>query len=548
MKSVLLVILFLMQLIPIENNAQHPETEHRNKSNLKQINFIFDRQQGNYFFQYIDQKNIKLIHRFQINSFNNRIGITQYHILNTDTKRDSKKLFGLTDTSGTILIPCIYEKLESTENPNFFRFYTKDSFGVLSPQKGEISKYPKISTQPINNKSRSKFNSFIYNNQPSNYAILRMDGLQGVYSYLQEKLVVPCNYDQITLHGDMAIGQRRDSIVYYHCQTGEKSQFLKEIQPLNNYKYFYIKFHNDSSLICTNPADPLNSDYHPLAIDRVLEFHNQHLIAVKSGKFGLKDEFGNLSIPFVYEDIFFLDKDLLLVKKDYLWAISNFQNQILTSFQFQDVEKQNLVNFNNFLQFSHCDTSQNELLKFYDYESTTGKTAENLGAEIKKSLLAKKRELNSRKISNYDISAYPTYVLKSDQGFQLIQIAYKSQIKIDSLHWDNVFISPRIYDYPFEIGVQKRNKFGYYDPKKNVKSYLKYDGLYFNPALFFYENLLFSGTHNEQSPFAVVKNGTIYSRSSLSKTDWLKKLTNPPNWPSRYQEKPKWRKVEKKVE
>ena len=181
-------------------------------------------------------------------------------------------------------------------------------------------------------------------------------------------------------------------------------------------------------------------------------------------------------------------------------------------------------------------------MKYFGYESGYGQSNEYLLADIKKSLITIKSELYSRKLSKYDDFVYPSYVLRTATGFQLVKVKSKEEVEIDSLSWDNVYMIPGFYGYPSEIGVQKGNKFGYYNAEKSIEKYLRYDGIYFYYELFYYQGILFSGTHNEQSPFTIVKKGNVYTKSSYSKTNWLKRITTPPNWPAYYQEKPKWRK------
>lgn len=68
-------------------------------------------------------------------------------------------------------------------------------------------------------------------------------------------------------------------------------------------------------------------------------------------------------------------------------------------------------------------------MKYFDYESGYGKLNEFLLAEIKKSLITIKSELYSRKLSKYDDWVYPSYVLSSTKGFQLIKVISKEEVK-----------------------------------------------------------------------------------------------------------------------
>jgi hypothetical protein len=168
-------------------------------------------------------------------------------------------------------------------------------------------------------------------------------------------------------------------------------------------------------------------------------------------------------------------------------------------------------------------------------------------ADIKKELNTIKAELYVRRISRYDNEVYPKYALQVKDGFQIVSVISNDSIEIDAHIWDNVFMVPGLYYsyYPFEIGVQKGEKYGYYVQGKNSVNYLLYDGIYFYYKLFYYEGILFSGTQNEESPYTMVKKGYVYSNSSYSKTNWLKWIVTPPNWPAKYQGRAKWRKFMK---
>lgn len=542
-------ILFSIQiLIPKNISAQNNTIDSLFLSQLKQIKGVYDAQKGTYYSQIIDPQNIKTIHHFQTKKFIDGLGIIEYHSSRAETQNESKKTFGLIDTFGNILIQCTYEAIFTTENKNFYGFHTKDKLGIISLEKGEIFQHPRLNYETKNKNFQSKYNSFISFKNSSKFCVLKINGSMGVYSYLKEKIVVPTLYDKITLHSNIAICQTLNNFVVYNCENEVKSDVFKEVFSLKGGNYFFIRLINGKAIACSDPTTPTKSICNELINYEVLEFNNHHMIANKSGHLGLIDELGKECIPFIYDNIYFFDKELVLVKKNNLWAITDYQNKLLTKFQFFDVDKQNQVNFNNFIAFSGIDTTEKVIMKYFDYESGYPLSNEFLFGGINKKLIQIKAELYARKLSRYDNIGYPRYALLGNHGYQIITLLSKDSIKIDSLFWDNIFMVPSIGNYPFEIGVQKGNKFGYYNPKKSIEKYLKYDGIYFYYKLFLYESLMFSGTHNERSPYAIVKNDWVYFRSSYSKTNWLKKITAPPNWPARYQEKPKWSKYMNEAE
>ncbi len=524
-------------LFPLHLNAQNKTNDILTIGRLEQIRGIYDTKKQTYYGQFIDQNNIKIIHRFESKRINNGVGIVEYYYTNTESGFKSRIKKGLIDTSGIILIPCNYDKLLPTENKNFYVFYNQDSTGLLRVDKGVIVQLPI--------KTGIYYNGFFSNQTNVNYCVVRMNNAYGVFSFFKEKLVVPAEYSEINLVDHKAICQLENNFVVHDCEKELKSQSLKEIYPLNKGKYYFLRFMNGRALICTDPISPDSSICEKLNREAAIEFHNNYVISKFNDKIGLLDEYGNETVPYVYEDIYFFDKELLLVKYNNLWAISDYKNSILSEFQFINVDQQNQINLKNFIQFSGIDTSDYAITKSINQKPGKGQSEKDLLSIINLETIILKRELFSHKLSRCDNFVYPRYVLQSKDGFQIITVLSKNRIKIDSLIWDSVFMVPGVSSYSFEIGVQKGKKFGYYDPQKRTNEYLKYDGIYYCYKLFFYESIMFSGTHNEGSPFTIVKRGYVFRQSSYSKTNWLKRITTPPNWPAKYQEKPKWRKYMK---
>lgn len=527
-------IFSLAIVLPAQIDAQDKTNDIPFVRHLKQIDGIYDSNARTFYGQFIDTGNIKIIHRFESRKFKDDVGIVEYYYTNAASGFKSEITVGLIDTSGKILIPCIYEELYLTGNKDFYVFYTPDTTGIFRVRKGAIFQLPR--------KTQTYYNGIIANDTNNKFCVVRINNSDGVFSFFKERLVVPAEYLKISLLGSAAICQDTNNFVVYDCTKEVKSQTLKEVFPLNKGAYYFLRFVSGRALVCTDPISPDSSIYQKINRDEAIEFYNNHVISKSNGMCGLLDEYGNVTVPFIYDDIYFFDENLLMVKDSGFWAIADYHNKVLTGFQFINVDKQNLVNLRNFIQFSGIDTSANVISNIGDSNLGYGKSNAELLACIKKELNAIKSELYAHKLSRYDKYVFPRYVLQSEGGFQIVTVGLQDEIIIDSLTWDNVYMIPSVYDYPFEIGVQKGNKYGYYDSNKKINSYLRYDGVYFYYELFFYEGILFSGTHNERSPFTIVKRGHVYSRSSYSKTNWLQRITTPPNWPTKYQGRPKWKK------
>lgn len=520
-------------VLPTHIDAQDKTSDISVVQHLKQIDGIYDSKARTFYGQFIDTGNIKIIHRFESRKFKDDVGIVEYYYTNTTSEFKSEITVGLIDTSGKILIPCIYENLYYTGNKDFYEFRTPDTTGIFKLRKGAIFQLPR--------NTQSNYNGIFANDTNNNFCVVIINNSRGVFSFFKEKLVVPAEYLKISLLGSAAICKDTNNFVVYDCAKEVKSQTLKEVVPLNKGAYYFLRLASGRKLVCTDPISPDSSLYQKINRDEVIEFYNNHVISKSNGMYGLLDEYGNVTVPFIYDDIYFFDENRLMVKDSGFWAIADYQNKVLTGFQFINVDKQNLVNLRNFIQFSGIDTSANVISYIEDSYIGYKKSDTELLYYIKEQLNRIKGELYAHKLSRYDDCILPKYVLQSEGGFQLVTVA-SHKIIIDSLTWDNVYMILNVYDYPFEIGVQKGNKYGYYDSDKEINSYLKYDGVYFCYELFLYEGIMFSGTHNERSPFTIVKRGHLYYRSSYSKTNWLERIMTPPNWPTQYQGRPKWNK------
>jgi hypothetical protein len=195
----------------------------------------------------------------------------------------------------------------------------------------------------------------------------------------------------------------------------------------------------------------------------------------------------------------------------------------------------------NMIKFSGLDTSDIALNQYAAAKDFSQYSKEFDMYYTQKYIKQLKRELYAHKLSTY---CKRNHVLQTKDGFHIVELR-TNEVKFDDNVWDNVFLVPL---FNAEIGVQKGEKYGYYDSEVDPKEYLKYDGVYYYNELYINRGVMFSGTRYYRSPYLIVKKGVVYYEYAHPKTSLYKTITNPPNYSNLRQGKPKWVKYMKEEE
>lgn len=489
---------------------------------------VYDVSVDSYYYREIDSENMKITHQYQVERFYKGVGVVEYTNLDEYNRRGNYKAYGVIDTNGRILIPLRYSRLVHSRNKDFFFFYNSDSIGIVNTSGKEIFKLaPKSDHVTLHSTgARSKSNNYFYQDRKvsdsSGFCVFKLNDKFGVYSFYKERIIAHAIYDQIEIFNNIAVCSAENYYTAYDCELEERADNFKKIIPLAQGENFYVELINGRKLVCSDLLQPETSINRMMNRNEVSEVKNKFLICRDSLRYGVINEKGEEIIPFKYENVFFMGINYFLVKGDGKWAIYDKYNQPKSNFVFLDVELQNKVNIKNCIQYSGIDTISYIKRETYSERQLRDKSPVGLLLEIQDELEVIKTEIQSHILSCYfNQSREKVYVLKTAEGYRRI-IFWEDDIdglKIDSFAWDNIFLTPYVYNYtPYQFGLQKGDKFGYFHD--NLEREMKYDGIYFFHNKYYYDAIMFSGTSSYFSPYLYVKKGAIYRETKLSRRAW----------------------------
>lgn len=541
MKRCCIFALLFFSLLCGLSNAQNIE----NGTAPKKINGQYNAFKKTYFFKAIDAENMKVTHLYVADNMDGAWGIAQYTRTNDEKSDERITTYGIIDTSGTILVPFIYDKLYTTKNKTNFLFKRNDTIGIVEVHKHEVFSMPGYYSNP---KNKHNSTNFIRKDTLNSYCVYRLNGFFGVFSFTKSKIVVPALYDEINVYGNTAICKTDKGCCGYNCLTELSTQFYKRIEVLNQGKSFLVTSNDQHLFICNDISKPHASFNKALNKDEVLAFKNGLIIAKLNGKVGVTDQNGNEKLPYVYEDILFFGNEFFIVKRNELWAVTDGNNVLKTAFEFINVEQQNRINYTNLLYFSAIDTSAASLSKAHAY--VDGDHIAVLTNEVMYYQLQIDAEKLAEELDGHELSACTkedyknTYVLQKKDGFHLVTLTRNDpHVVVDSLNWDAVYIIPKSYDSYHKTGVKKGKFYGYYQEGEAVKAYLKYDGVFYHSPL---HNKSFNSLWS--SPYVIIKKNYVYYERSVVRVAWWKWPFTPSNYSIEYQGKKRLKKYMSKTE
>jgi hypothetical protein len=491
------LIIILLCTIGFQLSAQSRDSILNRQLSVKHLEGLYDSQKEVFYYKTIDQQFNE--HEYKSEKFYKNIALIKYTYKPFNPPKSLVKALGIIDTLGNLIIPCVYEEIITPrawvkssqndkytryENLTYFIFKTNDSIGLVKQGNNIVYQLPLISKKK-NSLSNSIFPALDSVQNDIDYCKVRIDNYLGLFSFGLEKVIVPPKFQEINIYNDLAICRNNEFYTVYNCLNGEKSDEFKYVRYLKN-NSFFVKSLNDLSFVCEDIFNPSTSINTNIVKNGIIQYYNGHFIVKSNGKYGIINEDEKTIIPFVYDDIYFIDSKFISVKHDNYWAISNYKHEFLSPFRFIDVDLQNQVNFNNFEYLIHGDTTY-----FKEFKNTL------------------KKEMPTHILSNYGSDIFKKYVLKCEDGYHLISFyRFDTIFEIDTMWWDNMYIIGDL------IGVQRGNKYGYYNKEQKMRSYLKYDGIRFvaNIEDTWHKPLVFNNGSRviRRSPWVVIKNGDIY--------------------------------------
>lgn len=271
------------------------------------------------------------------------------------------KKYGLIDNCGNYLISPKYEELKKTfgENHSFFTAKLNEKYGVIDEQGKTIIdfKYDNMKffgdKEHICAKNEGKWGlidinkniivPFIYDESFNIYVlpfrknegfIVEKEGKEGVIN-LENKVIIPFEYDCLCSNffdttKSLTVAQK----------NGNRGVINSKNETLIPFEYEYIEIFSDETMFVHNFSKGYIIDFSNKKVcDEDFQFiksegNGEYFCAMKNDKSGLIDKFGNIKIDFKYDDLFFINKNLLVANKDSKEGIIDVNENIIVPFKY----------------------------------------------------------------------------------------------------------------------------------------------------------------------------------------------------------------------
>ena len=331
------------------------ELSHPVLENMRYYGFIYGKaagEIGDYWYEFDEKGKVHL--KIKCDTFErtneNRI------IISIDKK------YGLIDNCGNYLIPPKYEKFEETfgENSPYFTAKLNDKYGVINKIGKTVIdfKYDGMrlfgDKEHICAKTGDKWGlidingniiiPFIYDESFNNYNlpfgendgfIAEKEGKYGVIN-LQNESIVPLEYDFICssffdITKSMTIAEK----------DGKRGVINVQNETLIPFEYKYIEIFSDKTMFVHNFSEGYIIDFSNKKVcEREFQFISnskkggKYFCAMVGDKDGVIDKYGNIKIDFKYDDLFFLNQNLLVANKNSKEGIIDIDENIIVPFKY----------------------------------------------------------------------------------------------------------------------------------------------------------------------------------------------------------------------
>ena len=285
--------------------------------------------------------------------------------------KDKSKRLGVIDSTGTLVVPIVYDRLDECRfQPGAFIFLRGNTIGIISRNGYEqctISAHGNGGDQ--NEIHQTKYLGFFYFEQ---------NGKIGLFNVRKSKAIIPAEYDmanylnevlektrrqhaKMYLNDTIAIARKQDSVFVFNLENGQRSKPYRDVVLLSTGQFFLQSF-TDYVAVSSDYMDPVNTQ--PF---RVLDTYNDFLLGRSAVGYGVTDAKGEVRIPFIYEDIYFLNKDALWLKQNGMWVLSDYNHTLLTPFEFMDIEQSNQWFIHQLMEVTKLDTTAGNLYVRREY-------------------------------------------------------------------------------------------------------------------------------------------------------------------------------------
>ena len=123
-------------------------------------------------------------------------------------------------------------------------------------------------------------------------------------------------------------------------KDGKRGVINVQNETLIPFEYKYIEIFSDKTMFVHNFSEGYIIDFSNKKVcDKDFQFINsegngEYFCAMKNDKSGLIDKFGNIKIDFKYDDLFFINKNLLVANKDSKEGIIDVNENIIVPFKY----------------------------------------------------------------------------------------------------------------------------------------------------------------------------------------------------------------------
>lgn len=268
--------------------------------------------------------------RFCIDTIGNRIEACDHGVQWRNTNGNVVNrgyVYGLVNNQGMVVMPVIYDQMYKMPNENFYRFCRKKLWGIAD-ENGKILLPGEY--EEIGQFWRDK-----------NIALIRQNTLYGVIDS-NFKIIIPCAYEMIQfdwtgnlifvkngLYGLMDINANiLIPPVYQQFNGFRQIMYTKDPNPysmvMRDSLYGYINLTGKEVIPCK---------YQHLGY----EIHNNRVGFVENGKYGFLDTTGKVVVKPVYDRVYGYLIDVTAVQKDEKWALINDKGKPITDFIYDNI-------------------------------------------------------------------------------------------------------------------------------------------------------------------------------------------------------------------
>jgi hypothetical protein len=389
--------------------------------------------------------------------------------------KNREHLCGVIDSTGRLVIPMEYQKLTACRSQKaHFIFYRDQKMGIIG--------YNGFEQCVMRQKNENDLANQIVESRQEGLFYLLINGKRGLFDMSRSKVIIPAEYDDANflnegfekarrqhawmyMNDTLAMVRQKDSVFVYDLRSGVRSKAYQDVVLLNN-GHLFLKGFDGFAAVSGDFLNPVNA-----LPFRVCDTYNDCIIGKGIRGFGVTTANGDELVPFIYEDILFLNKNALWLKHDGKWAVSDYRHQVKTAFEFLDIEQSNTWFIQQLLEVTRLDTTGGNLFVEREYAGIN-----HCPTEIKKLIYQTELLFGSKRLYNTLLDAKGCTnrsAAKRSDGWHFM---YPPLNKVEPEAWEAVRYVPNNVDPSGMMGYCLNGKWGV-DTKDVRYAGILYDSL-----------------------------------------------------------------------